>query len=99
MEDFKNRYPRRTACVVFIAFCGACNALLDNHSRELKVGALGAGGKAMIPVGAAGDAGLGGSENSVGEAGASGASGASSECSEGGAAGSENEPVGSQAGS
>jgi len=82
-------------CVAFIVFCGSCNAILDNHPRDLQVVTPGAGGKAA----ATGDGGLGGSENSAGEAGTSGASGDGNESSEGGAAGSENEPVAGRAGS
>ncbi|HEX2674512.1 MAG TPA: hypothetical protein VHM25_26735 [Polyangiaceae bacterium] len=99
MHDFKSRSPGRTACVGLIAFCAACNALLDNHSRELKVVAAGAGGEATVSPGAAGEGGLGGSENSAGEAGTSGASGDGNESPEGGAAGSANVPVGGRAGS
>ena len=91
MQDFKSRSPRRIAWVAFITFCGACNALLDNHPRDLKVVAPGVGGEATASAGAAGEGGSGGSENSAGEAGVSG--------SEGGAAGSENEPSGGRAGS
>jgi len=96
MQDSKSRSPRRTACVAIIAFCGACNALLDNHSRELEVVTPGAGGEAMASAGTAGG-GLGGSENSAGEAGMGGALGGSSE---GGAAGSDGEltPTGGTAG-
>jgi len=89
MQGFKSRSPKRTACVAFIAFCGACNALLDNHPRDLAVVASGAGGEAMVSPGPAGEGGLGGGDNSAGDAGTSG---------EGGAAGSEIEPAGGRGG-
>lgn len=95
MQDFKSRSLGRSACVAFIAFCEACNALLDNHSRDLVVS--GAGGTASAS-GVAGNGGSGGTE-SAGEAGMSGASGDSNQGSEGGAAGSENEPAGNPGGS
>jgi|GEM_PF-4744547 len=98
MQGFKSRSPRRTACVALITLCAACNALLDNHPRDLKVVTPGAGGEATVSAGAAGEGGVGGSENSAGEAGTSGASGDSTQ-PEGGAAGSENEPAGGRAGS
>ena len=98
MQDFKRRPPRRTAWVAFVACCGACNALLDNHPRELSVVAPGAGGEATAWPGAAGEGGLGGSENSAGEAGTSG-SGDGNESPEGGTGGRVNEPAGGRAGS
>src|SRR6478752_4022302 len=69
MQDFKSRSPRRAACVAFIACCAACNALLDNHSRDLKVVAPGAGGTAMA---AAGVGGASGDSNGSSESGAAG---------------------------
>jgi hypothetical protein len=98
MQALKNRSARWTASLTFFAFCGACNALLDNHSRELStVPKHGAGGEATVSAGAAGD--LGG-EGGSGEAGTSGASGGGNERPDGGAAGTENEPPeGGRAGS
>jgi len=93
MQELKNRSSRRTACVALIAFCGACNALLDNHSRDLEVVAPAAGGTSMASLGAAGE---GGSD--AAEAGMGGASGDGNQSSEGGTAG-EHEPPGNQAGS
>jgi hypothetical protein len=87
MQALKNRSPRRTASLAFFAFCGACNALLDNHSRELRtVPKHGAGGETAVSAGAAGDR---SGEGGWGEA---GASGGGNERPDGGAAGTENEP-------
>jgi hypothetical protein len=98
MQALKNRSRRRTACLAFFASCGACNALLDNHSRELRaVPKHGAGGEATVSAGAAGDP---SGEAGRGEGGASGASAGGNELPDGGAAGTENEPPeGGRAGS
>src|SRR4051812_12772800 len=91
MQSLKNRFPRRTASLgFFFAYCVACNALLDNHSRELSpVPQHGAGGEVTVSAGAAGAR---KGEAGWDEAGTSGARG--NERPDGGAAGTENEPPG-----